>query len=278
LLGAASLTADAGDDFDLAPDEPVIRWLVPERRHLAVFQGLTEPVTLTLDASALDPDTYAAQLLLETNDPSHPVVALPVTLEVESEVPVRLLGLRAESADLGVRLGWETADEVAHLGFHVYRREPGGEEAEISRSLITGDGTGVYVFEDREVEDGVEYAYRIADLGRGGELTFHGPVTVRYLGASGLARPVLRQNMPNPVRSATTVRFGLPETGPVSLRVYSVHGKLVRELAGSVYPAGYHELAWDTRDAAGRPVAAGFYTLRLETRGDVLQRKLVVVR
>lgn len=116
-------------------------------------------------------------------------------------------------------------------------------------------------------------------MSRSGEVTFHGPVLLRFAGATALTAPVLRQNMPNPVRGSTRIRFGLPEAQPVSIQVFAVDGRLVRTLAtGTTHGPGFHEVVWDATTDGGQKVAAGIYTYRLVTPGHVEHRKMLVVR
>jgi flagellar hook assembly protein FlgD len=80
---------------------------------------------------------------------------------------------------------------------------------------------------------------------------------------------------PNPTRGAAELAFTLPGSGvrPVRLRLYDVHGRLVRVLIEGPLPAGSHRLPWDGRDQVGRRVASGVYFLRLETgRAHTLQK------
>lgn len=69
---------------------------------------------------------------------------------------------------------------------------------------------------------------------------------------------------PNPFRAGTSVRFALPEAGRTRLAVYDVTGRLTRALAEGEFAAGPHEIRWDGRDEAGRPVARGTYFARIE--------------
>jgi photosystem II stability/assembly factor-like uncharacterized protein len=103
---------------------------------------------------------------------------------------------------------------------------------------------------------------------------------VSAVGPDAGQRPaiLLAQNMPNPVRSGTAIRFALPSAQPVALELFDVQGRLVRSLATGLHPAGEHEITWDGRDAAGREVSAGVYFYRLATGNDVLRRKLLVVK
>jgi hypothetical protein len=45
--------------------------------------GTSTPGTVTFDASALTPGTYSALLCAQSNDPAHPLLAVPVELTVE---------------------------------------------------------------------------------------------------------------------------------------------------------------------------------------------------
>jgi hypothetical protein len=83
---------------------------------------------------------------------------------------------------------------------------------------------------------------------------------------------------PNPFNPRTTIRYALPEPGPVRLEVFDLAGRRVALLVDRVLPAGRHELSWDGRDDAGRSVATGTYLLRLATGRTVEGEKLMVVR
>jgi hypothetical protein len=94
-------------------------------------------------------------------------------------------------------------------------------------------------------------------------------------GASGLA---LYPNVPNPFGDATSVRFALPQAGPVSLTVYDVAGRRVASLVDRRLEAGTHSVMWDGRDASGSRVASGVYLLRLHAAGEAVSREVVRVR
>jgi len=68
---------------------------------------------------------------------------------------------------------------------------------------------------------------------------------------------------PNPFRDEVTLAFSLAQPGPVSLRIYSVDGRLVRTLASGTREAGYYRPVWDGRDDHGNAMSAGVYYARL---------------
>ena len=89
---------------------------------------------------------------------------------------------------------------------------------------------------------------------------------------------LLAQNVPNPFNPTTTIRYQLPGTGKVGLRVYDVRGRLVRRLVDRVENAGDYSVQWDGRDDRGIAVASGAYLYRLETPAGMRQRRMTLIR
>jgi hypothetical protein len=88
----------------------------------------------------------------------------------------------------------------------------------------------------------------------------------------------LEQNHPNPFNPATTIRFGLKESATVSLRVYSVSGRLVRTLVEGRRDAGSYEVMWDGTNSSGHTVESGIYFYRLMTESIMETRKMILLR
>ncbi len=82
-----------------------------------------------------------------------------------------------------------------------------------------------------------------------------------------------RGAFPNPFRAETTLRFTLPASQAVSLRIYSVTGQLVRTLVEAPLPPGDHSAMFRAGDL---PSGAYFAVLRV---GRVqMSRTLMVIR
>jgi len=97
--------------------------------------------------------------------------------------------------------------------------------------------------------------------------------------AAAPSRFFLAQNAPNPFRSHTVIRYGIPEGGgAVRLRIFDAAGRHVRTLVDGDATPGFRSLTWDRRDAAGRPVGSGIYFYTLDARAFRDQRKLTVLR
>jgi hypothetical protein len=68
---------------------------------------------------------------------------------------------------------------------------------------------------------------------------------------------------PSPFNPRTMIRFEVPVSCPVTLRVYDVSGQLVRSLLeDEMTSAGRHGVTWDGTSDAGNPVAGGSYYVR----------------
>jgi hypothetical protein len=83
---------------------------------------------------------------------------------------------------------------------------------------------------------------------------------------------------PNPFRDATRIRYALPQAGDVTIAVYDVRGRMVRELVRARMPAGSHVAEWRGDDRDGHAVGSGVYFYKVES-GDLRQaRKLLLLR
>jgi endonuclease I len=87
----------------------------------------------------------------------------------------------------------------------------------------------------------------------------------------------LHQNAPNPFHPTTVIRFDLPQRAPVSLRIYDVAGRMVRDLVtGGTLEAGRHEAAWNGRGDSGQRLGAGLYFYRLQAGAFRETRRMVL--
>jgi hypothetical protein len=82
----------------------------------------------------------------------------------------------------------------------------------------------------------------------------------------------------NPARGGALLRCTLAREGRVRVAIHDVAGRAVRTLDEDVRPAGTHDVAWDGRDDAGAPVAAGVYLARLEAGAAFAVARVVVLR
>ena len=72
------------------------------------------------------------------------------------------------------------------------------------------------------------------------------------------------------------IRFELPIATPVRLEVFDLQGRRIATLAEASFPAGFHTVSWDRRDATGVRVKPGIYLYRLEAGAFRDQKKMSI--
>ena len=83
---------------------------------------------------------------------------------------------------------------------------------------------------------------------------------------------------PNPLTRAGTLTVQSAADGPVRVRLFDCHGRLVRTLMDEWRSPGYHDVALDRLDAAGAPLATGVYFVRAETSTGTAVERITVVK
>ncbi len=169
---------------------------------------------------------------------------------------------------------WTLSETGEEMQFFVLRAE-GDEGAfeEIPHPVIERiDMT--FTFTDGTCEPGTVYRYRVEvedEMDR--RLLFESdPVTISPIPLT------FYQNYPNPFNTNTTIRYYLPEPGPVVLEIYDVAGRKIIELVNKEQAKGRHQIEWDGRDAGGTFVGSGIYFSRLRADKKVVSKKLVMIR
>jgi thermitase len=105
-------------------------------------------------------------------------------------------------------------------------------------------------------------------------------VTVR---TGGDAAPISASAYPNPFNPETAILYTVKNAGPVTLRIYSFDGRLVRTLKqAETTAAGTHEMSWNGTDDHGRQVSSGIYFVKTTRKAGATEEssvfKLVVTR
>jgi len=83
----------------------------------------------------------------------------------------------------------------------------------------------------------------------------------------------LAQNFPNPFNPTTSIQFGLPAPGHVTLKIYNVIGQEVATLADEDLSEGTYSRVWN---ASGMP--SGVYIYRLTAGSFTETKKLQLLK
>ncbi|MGE5176042.1 MAG: M6 family metalloprotease domain-containing protein [Hyphomicrobiales bacterium] len=84
---------------------------------------------------------------------------------------------------------------------------------------------------------------------------------------------------PNPLNPAGVLTLRMTSEGPVTLRLYDLHGRVVRTLLeGRMLSVGTHEVAIDGRGARGEELGSGVYFYRVETAEGSIRGRVVILK
>lgn len=139
--------------------------------------------------------------------------------------------------------------------------------------------TPVYVSTDdggswKAINEGLEGTF-IAWLESNSRYLFAGPSGLwrRPLSEMITSEFALEQNYPNPFNPTTTIRFSLPHSSFLTLKVFNLLGEEVVSLISEIFPAGNYSSQWN---ASGR--ASGVYFYRMVAGSFVETKKMILLR
>lgn len=111
------------------------------------------------------------------------------------------------------------------------------------------------------------YSLVIGGVKFSGMTMVHAPITGKV--AAGF---MLLQNYPNPFNAGTTIPLQVPEDGLVRVEVFDVAGRMVELLLDGFRPAGEYRLAF------GKGKSSGVYFVRMTAKGEVVTRRMLLLR
>jgi hypothetical protein len=86
----------------------------------------------------------------------------------------------------------------------------------------------------------------------------------------------LHQNYPNPFNPTTQIKYDLPEDALVTINIYDLMGRIVKNLVNGQKNAGYNSIQWNATNDKGAPVSAGLYLCTIHA-GEFRQTKKMVL-
>jgi len=144
-----------------------------------------------------------------------------------------------------------------------------------------------YQFTDKGVEAGKTYFYYLEDIDIAGEKSRLEIIKV-VVPPVQTVLPIpkefwLLQNYPNPFNPETWLPYELAADATVTIRIYDVKGRLVRQLDLGVQKAGRYvdklkAAYWDSKDQTGKAVSSGLYFYTFKAGDFQATRRMVIVK
>jgi hypothetical protein len=266
-----ALSAERGEDKNTLL---IKYWFNPEFH-------LPEPLPLLVQTGDVFPfDVNKVVVRISSKSPA-PAIITDAQTSPEWGVmamPVELVSFAATMKRYGVELTWRTATEVNNYGFEIQRKSSSLVSARDDKWTKVGfvEGAGnsnapkEYSFVDNASASGT-YAYRLKQIDRDGRFEYSDQIEITV--SQMPQKFLLMQNYPNPFNPATTIRFAVPVSGFVSLKVYDALGKEIATVVHEVKDAGEHAAQFN---ASALPSGTYFYTLR--SGNSVETKKMMLLK
>lgn len=175
-------------------------------------------------------------------------------------VPVELISFSSSVSGNDVLLKWSTATELNNQGFEIERKTISGNWEKIG--FVAGSGTTTetraYSFTDNNLNPGI-YNYRLKQVDYDGTFEYSDVIQAEVVVPFDFA---LEQNYPNPFNPSTTIRYSVPQTSIVNIKVYNLIGQEVTELVNETKSAGKYEINFESDG-----LASGIYLVKMKA-GD----------
>ena len=173
-----------------------------------------------------------------------------------------------------VRLNWGTLSEVNNYGFEVQKSEDRNQESEWKDiGFIRGYGNSNspkdYSFIDENVIAG-KYSYRLKQLDTDGKFEYSKVIEVDL---SSPEKFELYQNYPNPFNPITIIKFSIPQSSFVSLKIFTSLGEEVETLAAEELSAGSYKYEWDAKG-----LTSGIYLYQLKSGNYIETNKMILLK
>jgi len=86
------------------------------------------------------------------------------------------------------------------------------------------------------------------------------------------------QNYPNPFNPITNMRYDLPEATNVTISIYDIMGREVRNLINTNQNSGYKSVVWNGTNNNGEMVSGGMYFYTIKTNTFSQTRKMILLK
>jgi hypothetical protein len=186
-------------------------------------------------------------------------------------LPVELTSFKATIKKDKVLLEWLTMTEVDNYGFDIERSVNNSEWEKIG--FVKGSGNSnsqkSYSFVDDQLTGGTEFRYRLKQIDTDGSFDYSEILKVEYLPQIFK----LYQNYPNPFNPTTKIRYSVPRSSNVTIKVYDILGNEIATLVNGEQEAGTYEVEFD---AAILP--SGIYFYKLQAGLFVETKKMILLR
>ena len=257
-------------------------YLLPLQRMMTLLQGFCQEWADSYDRenNTASANEFRATLIVKALSEAFQTdlreefrdLNFPVSDQIYNALPVELVSFTGTAVlPNSIRLDWYTATEVNNYGFEVERKSSNNWQ---KIGFVQGHGNSnspkQYSFTDNKIVGGSKFQYRLKQIDNDGKYEYSNVVEVKVIPTEFS----LTQNWPNPFNPSTKIKYSIPKSSQVSLKIFNTLGEEIETLVNQEKPVGTYELNWN---AANLPSGVYFYQFKtekyIETKKMILLRK-----
>ena len=199
---------------------------------------------------------------------------------VDPSPPSTPQDVTGEGLGTSTRVYWAPNPERDVVSYRTYRGLDSTFVIEEAETVYTSPDTTITI---SDVDPDIVYYYRVTamDLAKN-ESEPSIAIAICSAGASvATATPTIfkiSECLPNPMRDIVRIECHLPQRQRVQASVYDVKGRLVSHVFDGIVERGRHQIVWHSMDSKRDLVPAGVYFFRICANGEIITRKILVVK
>jgi C1A family cysteine protease len=261
-----------GQPFDRTSEVPV---LLVENAYLTIVNSTSNPNESFYWDGAQWQDMYYYE------DPPWPAETANLCIKAltveDNNIPVELTSFSAVANGLNIRLDWVTATETNNHQFEIQRKTINDER--IGEWILVGyrEGKGTTTepqhynyLDDISNINANAFEYRLKQVDFNGSYSFSEVIRASNLVPAEFS---LEQNYPNPFNPSTEIKFSIPKTTKVTLKVFDIMGREVATLIDDQMEAGKHSL-----ELNGANLSSGVYYYTIITDSFTKTKKMILLK
>jgi photosystem II stability/assembly factor-like uncharacterized protein len=196
-------------------------------------------------------------------------------IELNEILPVEISSFNSVLNGNEVTLNWITETEINSSKFIVERKIENTEYINVGEVKSKNiSGRNEYTFKDKLFESGLYY-YRLKQIDMNGDYTFY--YLNNYVNLATPEKFILHQNYPNPFNNSTKIKFEIPSSSEVKLKIFDITGREIKTIESGILAGGYYE-----RSINLEALSSGiyFYSLFVKTSDNitVFFKKMAIIK
>ena len=189
-------------------------------------------------------------------------------MQLSGIVPVELTSFTAVVDVNKVTLSWKTSTEVNNYGFEIQRSNDNNNFVPVGFVKGSGTTTEPHIYSYIDNIRGNFY-YRLKQVDFNGAFEYSNVVEVSTLPETFQ----LEQNYPNPFNPSTKIKFVIPQSSFVKLKVYDLLGRQITALVNEMKLPGEYQVEFN-----GNSLSSGIYFYKLQAGNYSSTKKMILLK